>query len=87
MSAVLRDHHKHESSSARFLVYAARWNAPRSTPGSHPRVKQAHGVGFAYQVLRKVYPENITITDSAIVRSRNGSSISFDPLGGVERLG
>src|SRR3954453_2385046 len=68
---VLRDHHKHEEFiGPRFLVYTAALEMhPLDTEDRLPELKQAHGIGFCNitKCCTKVCPENITITDNAII--------------------
>ena len=68
---VLRDHHKHdEFIGPRFLVYTAALEMhPLDTEDRLPELKQAHGVGFCNitKCCTSVCPEEITITDNAII--------------------
>jgi succinate dehydrogenase / fumarate reductase iron-sulfur subunit len=68
---VLRDHHKHEEFiGPRFLVYTAALEMhPLDTEDRLPELKQAHGIGYCNitKCCTKVCPENITITDNAII--------------------
>ena len=68
---VLRDHHKHdEFIGPRFLVHVAALEMhPLDTEDRVPELKQAHGVGYCNitKCCTKVCPENITITDNAII--------------------
>ena len=68
---VLRDHHKHEEFiGPRFLVYAAALEMhPLDTEDRLAELKQAHGIGYCNitKCCTKVCPENITITDNAII--------------------
>jgi succinate dehydrogenase / fumarate reductase iron-sulfur subunit len=68
---VLRDHHKHEEFiGPRFLVYAAALEMhPLDTENRLEELKRAHGIGFCNitKCCAKVCPENITITDNAII--------------------
>jgi succinate dehydrogenase / fumarate reductase iron-sulfur subunit len=68
---VLRDHHKHdEFIGPRFLVNTAALEMhPLDTEDRLPELKQAHGIGYCNitKCCTKVCPENITITDNAII--------------------
>ena len=68
---VLRDHHKHEEFiGPRFLVYAAALEMhPLDTEDRLAELKQAHGIGYCNitKCCTNVCPENITITDNAII--------------------
>jgi succinate dehydrogenase / fumarate reductase iron-sulfur subunit len=68
---VLRDHHKHEEFiGPRFLVYTAALEMhPLDTEDRLEELKEAHGVGFCNitKCCTVVCPENITITDNAII--------------------
>ncbi|CAN5486036.1 succinate dehydrogenase/fumarate reductase iron-sulfur subunit [soil metagenome] len=68
---VLRDHHKHdEFIGPRFLVYVAALEMhPLDTENRIPELKEAHGVGYCNitKCCTNVCPENITITDNAII--------------------
>ena len=84
---VLRDHHKHEEFiGPRFLVFAA---ALEMHPARHRRpprqnLKQAGGIGYCNitKCCTKVCPENITITDNAIIPLKERVVDEFyDPLG------
>ena len=83
---VLRDHHKHdEFIGPRFLVYTAALEMhPLDTEDRVPELKQAHGIGFCNitKCCTKVCPENITITDNAIIPLKERVVDDFfDPLG------
>ena len=83
---VLRDHHKHdEFIGPRFLVYTAALEMhPLDTEDRLPELKQAHGIGFCNitKCCTKVCPENITITDNAIIPLKERVVDDFyDPLG------
>jgi succinate dehydrogenase / fumarate reductase iron-sulfur subunit len=83
---VLRDHHKHEEFiGPRFLVYTAALEMhPLDTEDRMPELKQAHGIGFCNitKCCTKVCPENITITDNAIIPLKERVVDEFyDPLG------
>jgi succinate dehydrogenase / fumarate reductase iron-sulfur subunit len=68
---VLRDHHKHEEFiGPRFLVYTAALEMhPLDTEDRLEELREAHGVGFCNitKCCTVVCPENITITDNAII--------------------
>jgi succinate dehydrogenase / fumarate reductase iron-sulfur subunit len=83
---VLRDHHKHdEFIGPRFLVYTAALEMhPLDTEDRVPELKQAHGIGFCNitKCCTKVCPENITITDNAIIPLKERVvDAYYDPLG------
>jgi succinate dehydrogenase / fumarate reductase iron-sulfur subunit len=68
---VLRDHHKHEEFvGPRFFIYIAALEMhPLDTADRLPDLRKAHGIGFCNitKCCTKVCPENITITDNAII--------------------
>ena len=68
---VLRDHHKHdEFIGPRFLVHVAALEMhPLDVADRVDELKEAHGIGYCNITLccTKVCPENITITDNAII--------------------
>jgi succinate dehydrogenase / fumarate reductase iron-sulfur subunit len=68
---VLREHHKHdEFIGPRFLVYVAALEMhPLDTENRLEELKQAQGIGFCNitKCCTTVCPENITITDNAII--------------------
>jgi succinate dehydrogenase / fumarate reductase iron-sulfur subunit len=68
---VLRDHHKHdEFIGPRFLVYVGALEMhPLDTENRIPELKEAHGVGYCNitKCCTNVCPENIKITDNAII--------------------
>ena len=68
---VLRDHHLHENFvGPRSLVYAASLDMhPLDTEDRLHDLKEEHGVGYCNitKCCTKVCPENITITDNAII--------------------
>ncbi len=83
---VLRDHQKHEEfSGPRYLVYTAALDMhPLDTQDRLPELKQAQGIGFCNitKCCTKVCPENITITDNAIIPLKERVVDRFyDPLG------
>jgi succinate dehydrogenase / fumarate reductase iron-sulfur subunit len=83
---VLRDHQKHEEFiGPRFLVYVAALDMhPLDTENRLEALKRAHGIGYCNitKCCTKVCPENITITDNAIIplKERVVDEI-YDPLG------
>ena len=88
---VLRDHQKHdEFIGPRFLVYAAALEMhPLDTADRDPELKQAHGIGYCNitKCCTKVCPENITITDNAIIPLKERVVDQyFDPLGKLVQL-
>jgi succinate dehydrogenase / fumarate reductase iron-sulfur subunit len=88
---VLRDHHKHdEFIGPRFLVYTAALEMhPLDTEDRLPELKQAHGIGFCNitKCCTKVCPENITITDNAIIPLKERVVDEFfDPLGWLWKM-
>ncbi len=85
---VLRDHQKHEEFiGPRFLVYAAALEMhPLDTEDRLPELKQAHGIGYCNitKCCTKVCPEDITITDNAIIPLKERVVDRFyDPLGEI----
>jgi len=68
---VLRDHHKHaEFIGPRFLVYAAALEMhPLDTGDRVIDLKEKHGIGYCNitKCCTRVCPEEITITDNAII--------------------
>jgi len=83
---VLRDHHKHdEFIGPRFFVYTAALEMhPLDTENRLAELKQAHGVGYCNitKCCTKVCPEDITITDNAIIPLKERVVDEFyDPLG------
>ena len=68
---VLRDHHKHEEFiGPRYFVYTAALEMhPLDTQDRLPELKKSQGVGFCNitKCCTKVCPENIHITDNAII--------------------
>jgi succinate dehydrogenase / fumarate reductase iron-sulfur subunit len=85
---VLREHHKHdEFIGPRFLVYAAALEMhPLDTEDRLAELKQAQGIGYCNitKCCTKVCPENITITDNAIIPLKERVVDEFyDPLGKV----
>ncbi|MEO8030000.1 MAG: succinate dehydrogenase/fumarate reductase iron-sulfur subunit [Gemmatimonadota bacterium] len=83
---VLRDHQLHEQFiGPRFLVYAAALEMhPLDTADRVADLKQAHGIGYCNitKCCTRVCPENITITDNAIIPLKERVVDEFyDPLG------
>jgi succinate dehydrogenase / fumarate reductase, iron-sulfur subunit len=83
---VLREHGKHEEFvGPRYLVYAAALEMhPLDTEDRLPELKQAHGIGFCNitKCCTKVCPEEITITDNAIIPLKERVVDDFyDPFG------
>src|SRR5687768_2974408 len=88
---VLRDHHKHdEFIGPRFLVQVASLEMhPLDTEDRIDELKQAHGIGYCNitKCCTKVCPENITITDNAIIPLKERVvDQHYDPLRGLVRL-
>jgi succinate dehydrogenase / fumarate reductase iron-sulfur subunit len=88
---VLRDHHKHEEFiGPRFLVFAAALEMhPLDTENRLPELKQAGGIGYCNitKCCTKVCPENITITDNAIIPLKERVVDEFyDPLAKLLKL-
>jgi succinate dehydrogenase / fumarate reductase iron-sulfur subunit len=83
---VLREHHKHEEFiGPRYLVYVAALEMhPLDTEDRTEELKKAYGIGFCNitKCCTKVCPENITITDNAIIPLKERVVDKFyDPLG------
>ena len=83
---VLRDHHRHDDFiGPRFLVYTAALEMhPLDTEDRLPELRQAQGIGFCNitKCCTKVCPENITITDNAIIPLKERVVDDFyDPFG------
>jgi succinate dehydrogenase / fumarate reductase iron-sulfur subunit len=88
---ILRDHHKHdEFIGPRFLVYTAALEMhPLDTEDRLPELKQAQGIGFCNitKCCTKVCPENITITDNAIIPLKERVVDEFyDPFGWLWKM-
>lgn len=88
---VLRDHHKHEEFiGPRFLVFVAALEMhPLDTEDRLAELKEAGGVGYCNitKCCTKVCPENITITDNAIIPMKERVVDEFyDPLGILLKL-
>ncbi|MGZ5024272.1 MAG: succinate dehydrogenase/fumarate reductase iron-sulfur subunit [Chthoniobacterales bacterium] len=85
---VLRDHHKHdEFIGPRFLVYVAALEMhPLDTEDRVPELREAHGVGYCNitKCCTNVCPENIKITDNAIIPLKERVVDDYyDPLGWI----
>ena len=85
---VLREHGKHrEFIGPRYLVYVAALEMhPLDTADRLEELKQAHGIGYCNitKCCTKVCPENITITDNAIIPLKERVVDEFyDPIGRV----
>jgi succinate dehydrogenase / fumarate reductase iron-sulfur subunit len=83
---VLRDHQKYEEFiGPRFLVYVAALEMhPLDTENRSAELKQADGIGYCNitKCCTKVCPENIKITDNAIIPLKERVVDEFyDPLG------
>ena len=88
---VLRDHHKHdEFIGPRFLVYAAALEMhPLDVADRTAQLKEEHGIGYCNitKCCTKVCPENITITDNAIIPLKERVVDEYyDPLGRLVKL-
>src|SRR5437762_3481942 len=88
---VLRDHHKHEEFiGPRFLVYVAALEMhPLDTEDRTTALKDEFGIGYCNitKCCTKVCPENITITDNAIIPLKERVvDQHFDPLRALVRL-
>src|SRR5688572_27870918 len=87
---VLREHHLHEEFiGPRFLVHVAALEMhPLDTADRLPELKQAFGIGYCNitKCCTNVCPENITITDNAIIPLKERVVDEFyDPLGRLLR--
>jgi len=87
---VLREHQEHARFiGPRFLVYLAALEMhPLDTEDRRADLKQAHGIGLCNitKCCTKVCPENITITDNAIIPLKERVVDEFyDPLGKLLR--
>ena len=88
---VLRDHHKHdEFIGPRFITYVAALEMhPLDTHDRVPELKQAHGLGYCNitKCCTNVCPENIKITDNAIIPLKERVVDRFhDPIARLVRL-
>ncbi len=82
---MLREHHLHEEFiGPRYFVYVAGLEVhPLDTANRVAELKQAQGVGYCNitKCCTKVCPENITITDNAIIPLKERVVDEFyDPL-------
>ncbi|MFL5464568.1 MAG: succinate dehydrogenase/fumarate reductase iron-sulfur subunit [Gemmatimonadaceae bacterium] len=88
---VLRDHHLHEQFvGPRLLVHAAQLELhPLDVLDRTTELKDNHGIGYCNitKCCTKVCPENITITDNAIIPLKERVvDRHYDPLGKLVRL-
>jgi succinate dehydrogenase / fumarate reductase iron-sulfur subunit len=88
---VLREHHLHERFiGPRFLVHTAALEMhPLDTEDRLPELRQAQGIGYCNitKCCTKVCPENITITDNAIIPLKERVVDEFyDPLTRLFRI-
>ncbi len=88
---VLREHHKHEEFiGPRLLVYTAALEMhPLDTEERVADLKKGHGIGYCNitKCCTTVCPENITITDNAIIPLKERVVDEFfDPLKGLWKL-
>src|SRR5690348_4795970 len=88
---VLRDHHLHEQFvGPRLLVHAAQLEMhPLDMLDRTDDLKENHGIGYCNitKCCTKVCPENITITDNAIIPLKERVvDKHYDPLGKLVRL-
>jgi succinate dehydrogenase / fumarate reductase iron-sulfur subunit len=88
---VLRDHQMHEQFiGPRFLVHVAALEMhPLDTEDRVPELRQAQGIGYCNitKCCTKVCPENITITDNAIIPLKERVADEyFDPIMKLWRL-
>jgi succinate dehydrogenase / fumarate reductase iron-sulfur subunit len=82
---VLRDHHLHDDFvGPRYLVYAAALEMhPLDTLDRREELRKAHGIGYCNitKCCTTVCPENITITDNAIIPLKERvMDDAFDPI-------
>jgi succinate dehydrogenase / fumarate reductase iron-sulfur subunit len=88
---VLRDHRLHdEFIGPRFLVYAAALEMhPLDVADRVPALKEKHGIGYCNigKCCTAVCPENITITDNAIIPLKERVIDEFfDPVGRLVKI-
>ena len=88
---VLRDHHMHdEFIGPRFLVYVAALEMhPLDTADRVEELRKAHGIGYCNitKCCTRVCPENITITDNAIIPLKERVVDEYyDPLGKLFKI-
>jgi succinate dehydrogenase / fumarate reductase iron-sulfur subunit len=88
---VLREHHMHDRFlGPRFLVHVAALEMhPLDQADRLPELREKHGIGYCNitKCCTKVCPENITITDNAIIplKERVVDRV-YDPVVGLVRL-
>ena len=88
---VLRDHHMHgEFIGPRFLIYTAQLEMnPLDVEDRLADLRDRHGIGLCNitKCCTKVCPENITITDNAIIPLKERVVDEFfDPLGSLFKM-
>ena len=88
---VLRDHHKHDQFiGPRFLVYSAALEMhPLDTEDRLKELREAQGIGFCNitKCCTKVCPEEIHITDNAIIPLKERVVDEFfDPIGKLVKI-
>ncbi|MDQ6887376.1 MAG: succinate dehydrogenase/fumarate reductase iron-sulfur subunit [Gemmatimonadota bacterium] len=88
---VLRDHHLHEQFiGPRYLVYVAALEMhPLDTADRVPELRKANGIGYCNitKCCTGVCPENITITDNAIIPLKERVVDEFfDPIGKLVKI-
>jgi len=88
---VLREHHMHDQFvGPRFLVYIAALEMnPLDTEDRVPALRRQYGIGLCNitKCCTKVCPENITITDNAIIPLKERVvDRFFDPLTKIFRV-
>ena len=88
---VLRDHHQHEEFiGPRYFVYVAALEMhPLDTEDRTEELKKAFGIGYCNitKCCTKVCPEDITITDNAIIPLKERVVDEFyDPLSKLLKL-
>jgi succinate dehydrogenase / fumarate reductase iron-sulfur subunit len=88
---VLREHQHHDRFiGPRFLVHVAALEMhPLDTEDRRDQLRGEHGIGYCNitKCCTDVCPENITITDNAIIPLKERVvDNSYDPLGGLVRL-
>src|SRR5262249_27425937 len=87
---VLREHHLHDAFiGPRYLVQVASLEMhPLDNQNRSEELKQAHGIGYCNitKCCTKVCPENITITDNAIIPLKERVvDVFYDPFGKLFR--
>ena len=88
---VLRDHHQHaEFIGPRFLVHAAALEMhPLDVEDRTEALRRAHGIGLCNitKCCTKVCPEQITITDNAIIPLKERvADRAYDPIRAILRM-